>query len=161
MRRTLFLVCLSMWLFSVRGQDPNDVQPPALALHFVFNDFASVKTPAGGSFHETKAGLAASYLRGLNRRVDLSITLAGSIVRFPFRKGLTEDGKELLLLEADVSLRYKLLPGYHLLSPYLRGGLGLSDYQGKLGMLLPVGVGMQVNLTSYTFLLLEAQYRPS
>jgi len=147
-----------MLLLYARGQDQNYVQPPALALHFVFNDFVPVTSSQGGSFHETKAGLATSYIRGLNRRIDVIGTMAGSILQFPFRKGGT-GRQELLLLEGDISLRCKLLPYYYWVSPFVRIGAGVSDYQGRIGVLAPVGIGTQVNLNPFTFLLFDAQYR--
>lgn len=158
MRRYFLIGLLLMLLSYVRGQDQSYVQPPALALHFVFNDFAPVTTAQGGSFHETKAGLAASYIRGLNRRLDVVGTAAGSILQFPFRKG-GMDGQDLLLLEGDISLRCKLLPYYYWLSPYARIGAGVSAYQGRIGVLAPVGIGTQVNLNPFTFLLFDVQYR--
>jgi OOP family OmpA-OmpF porin len=158
MCRCLFILFLLTGPF-VKGQEVTNVQPPALVLHFVYNDFAPVTSAQGPSFHESKAGLAASYLRGLDRRLDLSVTLAGAILRFPFRKGLPDDTRQLLLVEGDVSLRWKLLPYYHWLSPYLRAGLGISHYHDRVGGFAPAGGGVQVNLTPYTFFIVEAQYR--
>ncbi|HVU58168.1 MAG TPA: OmpA family protein [Puia sp.] len=158
MRRYFLMGFLLMALFYARGQDGGYIQPPALAMHFVFNDFVPVTTSRGASFHETKAGLAASYIKGLDRRIDVMGTIAGSILQFPFRKG-GMDGRELLLLEGDVSIRCKLLPCYYWLSPYVHIGAGLSDYQGNVGVLAPMGIGTQVNLNPFTFLLLDAQYR--
>lgn len=167
MKRPFFLWMLLCAVFAGRGQSAfttpvqgkNYILPPSLAVHFVFNDFRPVSIGQQASLHERKAGLAASYLRGIGSRFEFSGMIVGSILRFPFRKDMSPEDRQLLLLEADISIRYKLLYYPDWLTLYWQTGLGGSHYDGHTGLFLPFGPGARINLSELTFLLLDVQYR--
>ena len=53
----------------------------------------------------------------------------------------------------------KLLTDRHMVVPYLSAGLGASLYNGKSGLYIPLGAGIQFNLFNEAFVLTNVQYR--
>ena len=107
-----------------------------------------------------KPGLALHFQNNLSKRFDYSITLAGSFLEFPDKKnGNTSSDKKQLLLENDFTLRARLLRSPALFNPYALAGAGWSQYDNRYGMYVPVGLGVQVNITPDLFLLINSQYR--
>jgi outer membrane protein OmpA-like peptidoglycan-associated protein len=158
-----YIGCLLMLLtqvLAVSGQYEK-AQPPALGIHFFFDTFRSMDTSQSkSSFTKPEPGLTITYLLGLNRQVNLNICVAGSLVDFPFKNGNhNQDNEKKLLLEADASVQYRIIPYPHSVSPYASIGLGFSKYSNYYGSFVPVGMGLQANLSHNTFLLLAIQYR--
>jgi OOP family OmpA-OmpF porin len=148
----------SLIFLTVRGQEHSFTTPRSLGVHIFVLDFThsdSLYTPGGG--HSLKAGLAINYLAGVSPRLDLNTTLAGSFLNYT-GKG-SSGSSQRLFLEADVSLRERLLSGYHVVTPFLQAGPGISRYNGQYGLLVPAGMGIQVNFKEEAFLLIQAQYR--
>jgi OmpA-OmpF porin, OOP family len=107
-----------------------------------------------------KPGLALHFQNNLSRRFDYSITLAGSFLEFPDNKNGSNFGdKKQLLLENDFALRVRVLKSPALFNPYVLTGAGWSQYDNRYGIYVPVGVGIQVNMTQDLFLLVNSQYR--
>lgn len=107
-----------------------------------------------------KPGLALHFQNNLSRRLDYSIMLAGSFLEFPDNKnGNNTSDKKQLLLENDFILRVRLLKSPALFNPYAIAGAGWSQYDNRYGMYIPVGAGVQVNMTADLFLLVNSQYR--
>lgn len=107
-----------------------------------------------------KPGLALHFQNNLSRRFDYSIMLAGSFLEFPDKKnGGSASDKKQLLLENDFTLRARLLKSPALFNPYAVTGAGWSQYDNRYGIYIPVGVGVQVNVTPDLFLLVNSQYR--
>lgn len=152
------------------AQDRSNIKQPALGLNFFFNDFGSAAAiranPLGSALRDKKLskikdmspGLAVSYVKGLTSHLDLAATVGGAFQDYPTQNGgnLASDG---LLLEADASVRAKMLSDNYFFVPYLSAGLGLSKYKGYYGANIPVGAGVQINLFNNTFLFISTQYR--
>jgi OOP family OmpA-OmpF porin len=120
---------------------------PALGINMTFIDFEG----AG-----MKPGLALHFQNNLSRRFDYCITLAGSFLAAPDNK--SSDTKQLLL-ENDFALRARLLKSPALFNPYVLAGAGWSQYDNRYNIYVPVGLGVQVNVTPDIFLLVNSQYR--
>ena len=152
------------------SQDEDLIQGPTFGVHFFFNDFKSAeavrknslaivfKNQEFGNIKEMSPGLALSYTQGFSKYFDISATLSGSFLDYPM-PGHAAFGEESLLLEGDVGIRGKMFPNNYVLQPYMQVGIGLSKYQGYYGAIVPVGVGMQVNIFNEAFLMINAQYR--
>lgn len=106
-----------------------------------------------------KPALALHFQNNLSRRFDYSIMLAGSFLEFPDTKNGGSGDKKQLLLENDFTLRARLLKSPALFNPYAITGAGWSQYDNRYGIYIPVGVGVQVNVTADLFVLVNSQYR--
>jgi OOP family OmpA-OmpF porin len=164
----LSLLSISLVLSSF-GQ--NDYKKrPAIAVHFIMNDFktaAELRSAGIANVLKSKgyrktanmtAGLGLSYIQGLSEKIDFAATLSGSFLDYPVpNKPLT--GTNEFLLEGVATANLKLLSDKYWVSPFLTAGLGASKYKGYYGAILPVGVGLQINLFDEAFILVNSQYR--
>lgn len=145
------------------------VRKPAFGISFLFNDYITPRRIRGGSlssvlankqkakFSEMEPGIAVTYFKGLNNNLDIAATLGGSFVEYPVGSDNESTGR--FLLEGDVSLNLKLLSEKYWLTPYLSIGAGLSKYGSHFGALIPVGVGLKLNLFDEAHLFMNSQYR--
>jgi len=169
MKKT-FLSFLTIAVFlSCFGQ--NDYKKrAAIGVHFLLNDFKSaslIRTTSLTNVLSTKqwktakdmaAGLALSYIKGLNNNVDFETSISASFVDYPV-PGKAPAGSNNALLEGVATGNLKLLSDKYWVSPFLTGGVGLSKYKGYYAGILPVGVGLQVNFFDEAFLIINSQYR--
>src|SRR5690349_9597154 len=135
---SLTLVFLVLNIFS---QKNSYIQPTTLGIHFIFNDFATAQLIRAtslsqvlrehrfGKLKDMSQGLALSYGRGISETFDFTSTIAGSFLSYPF-KHRPAAGSDYLLLEADASIRGKMLSDRYWFVPYLQAGVGVSKYQG-------------------------------
>jgi OOP family OmpA-OmpF porin len=145
------------------------VRKPALGVSFFFNDYVTAQRIRSSSLSSVIAnkqkaklkdmnhGIAVNYFKGLNNHVDLAATLAGSFVEYAVGSNNTFDSR--FLLEADVSVNVKLLSEKYWLTPYASLGAGLSKYGSYYGALIPVGLGIKLNLLDEAHIFLNSQYR--
>jgi len=152
------------------SQDEDLIQGPTLGVHFFFNDFKSaealrknslgivLKNHEFGIVKEMAPGLSISYTQGFSKYFDINARLSGCFVDYPMPNH-SAFGTESLLVEADASIRGKMFPNNYAVQPYMQAGIGLSKYQGYYGAIIPVGVGMQVNIFNEAFIMIDAQYR--
>jgi len=152
------------------SQDDDLVQGPTFGVHFFFNDFKTaqalkanslgivLKNHEFGKVKDMAPGLALNYTQGISKYFDVSAMLGGSFLDYPM-SGKESFGKDFLLLEADISVRGKMMPNSYVVQPYVQVGMGVSKYKSYFGAILPVGVGFQVNIFNEAFLLVNAQYR--
>lgn len=166
----VFLIALASFKSATYAQSGDGVQPGTLAVQFFLNDFKSAQTVRSnnlgtvlknrefGKIKEMSPGIAISYIKGVSKRYDVSGTLAGSFVDYPMNNK-PAFGQDYLLLEADASLRAKLISNKAFINPYLQAGFGISKYQGYFGAFIPAGAGMQINLFDEAYLQINAQYR--
>jgi outer membrane protein OmpA-like peptidoglycan-associated protein len=104
------------------------------------------------------AGIAVSYLQGLNNNLDFVGTLSGSFVNYPIT-GKTISNNPSLLLEGAATVNLKLLSDNYYINPFITAGVGASKYKGYYGAFMPFGLGVQVKLADEIFLLWNSQYR--
>ncbi|RYY14352.1 MAG: hypothetical protein EOO04_30340 [Chitinophagaceae bacterium] len=103
-------------------------------------------------------GLGLSYIEGLSKHFDYTVTLAGSFLDYPV-EGRAPFNKDYFLVEADVSIRGKMFSNRRWVSPFLQVGAGTSYYAGYHAAFIPAGAGVQVNFFDEAYLLVNAQYR--
>ncbi len=167
-RRILTVLAISACLHSL-AQD-NYKKAPAFGIHFFFDDFQTaldirsagvqnvLKNNQWTNTKRMSPGLAVSYLQGLSNHVDFAATLSGSFTDYPLPDA-GKSGSQNLLLEAAATANLKLLTDKYWVTPFLTGGLGVSKYKGFYGAFIPIGVGIQVNLSDEAFIILNSQYR--
>ena len=142
----------------------------ALGINFFLNDFKTasdirtngiVSVFKAHDFFKTSrmnAGLAVNYLSGLSDHVDFIATLGGSFVDYPIQN-VAPFGNNNFLLESTAGLNLKLLTDRYAVVPFIDLGVGASKYQKYFGAFIPVGVGLQVNISDEAYILLNSQYR--
>ncbi len=168
--KKILLAFLAIGLF-VTSFAQNDLKKrPALAIHFLLDDFKSasdLRTYGLGSLIKSKqwhktgrmvAGLAVSYMEGLSDHLDFATTLSGSFVDYPVPNKASFNANNFLL-EAAATVNLKLTTDNYWCSPFLTFGVGASKYKGYFGAFIPAGVGLQFNLFDEAYLLLNSQYR--
>lgn len=173
LRKLLFTSTLSLCLLAVvaqpAGRFMSNKKGSLIGLHFNMADF---KTPSvikstslgdalkGDSWKKLSNygyGFSASYWKGITSKIDF--TLRGNVMFYDYssiiysRPGKTEAGFEL---EPSVSIRP--FSDDHLFNPFLTAGLGAGIYTGNIGLYAPIGVGVQLNFNSVTYLFLQSQY---
>ena len=169
MKKFLASVLAFVCFLSVFAQSDN-IQGPTLGVHFFLNDFEGAQRVRQSSFStvirekqfgivkDMTPGIAINYIQGITKYIDLTTTLAGSFIDYP-QRNRGPFNQDLLLLEGDISFRGKMVPNNYWISPYVQAGVGVSKYKGYFDAIIPLGVGLQVNIFDEAFLLINSQYR--
>jgi OmpA-OmpF porin, OOP family len=164
----VFIGLLGLYVSSF-GQAENKKRP-SLGIHFFLNDFKTAQNLRtkglpnvirSKEWHKTSnmtAGMAVSYLQGLNNNLDFVGTLSGSFVKYPI-VGKPVQANPLLLLEGAATVNLKLLPDKYYVSPFITAGVGASKYGGYYAAFIPFGIGAQVKIVDEIFFLWNSQYR--
>lgn len=167
--KKILLAFIGLGLFVSSYAQGDYKKRPSLGIHFFLNDFktaASVRSIGLGNtinqnkWHKTNnmtAGMALSYLQGLNNNLDFVGTLSGSFLNYPNAKTPTTDPR--LLLEGAATVNLKLLSDKYILNPFLTAGIGASKFGGYYAGFMPFGIGAQVKIVDEVYLLLNSQYR--
>jgi len=114
-----------------------------------------------------------SYWREINKHLDLSTSLSLANLEYPkssydtayinkYKYDLSGTKEEKLLMELDVRVNYNILSKKdYLLSPYLFAGINASYHDLYFGMDIPLGVGLNINLSKSDdiYLNLESAYK--
>ena len=163
------LACLMLFHTSL-AQQTDPVQHPTLAIHFFLNDFKSAESIRSSSlsssllsrtFGKTKEmtpGLAISYIQGINSHFDFTTRIGGSFLDYP-QQNRARFNKDAFLLEADISIRGKMVSNNYWVAPFVQAGFGASKYRGYYGAFIPAGVGLQINIFNEAYFLIHSQYR--
>ncbi len=142
---------------------------PSFGIHFILNDFKTAQSIRSAGlantvnskvWHRTNgmtAGMAISYLQGMNNNLDFAGSLSGSFLNYPNSKTISYD--PLLLLEGTATLNLKLLSDKYILNPFLTAGIGGSKFGGYYAAFLPFGIGAQVKVVDEVYIMLNSQYR--
>jgi hypothetical protein len=172
MKKILFLLFSFSFITSIFSQDnntPSYIRKPALGISFLFNDYTTpqrirestlssvLANKQKAKFKEMETGIAVSYFKGLNNHLDLATTLGGSFVDYAVGSENSVESK--LLLEGDVSLNIKLLSDKYWLTPFASVGAGISKYGSYYGALIPLGLGLKLNLFDEAHVFVNTQYR--
>jgi OOP family OmpA-OmpF porin len=170
------LICLSFLpcfvaLFAL-AQNPDYIKNPSLTFHFVFDDFNAANYIRSYSIHDAiknnkltnfggmDPGLAIGYQQGISKHFDFGVTIAGTSTDYPTRANDgTTLGSDNILLEAEASIIAKMLSDKHVFVPFLRAGVGASEYTGHYGAFIPLGVGFQFRVVEGAFIQFNWQYR--
>lgn len=136
-----------------------------LGIHFNLADFkgpTGIKDPVTGKVYGTvrdmNKGLSISYWKGLTSRIDLSVK-ANAMFRdySSIYQGIT--GKTEVGLELEPALNIRPFSDATKLAPFLTAGIGGGLYNDKFGAYAPAGLGLQWNMNSITYLIVQAQYK--
>jgi outer membrane protein OmpA-like peptidoglycan-associated protein len=144
------------------------IRRPSFAIHLLKNDFetASEIRSSGlatalknySASGRLKGGFGLSYIQGVSEHADFVATWSGSFLNYPI-PGAAVSINESFLMEVAATMNVKLLTDKYFVSPFLTAGVGASQYKGYYGAFIPVGVGLQFNISNDAFFLLNSQYR--
>ena len=162
---TLFLV-LMVFGASVIAQ--NSGKKPALfGIHFnaldlrtasAFKD-SSVSLKNVANLKDMDFGFGLSYWKGLTRTIDFSTKLNVNFHDYAEEdRGEYSEGQQVGI-ELEPTLNFRPYGDAALISPFLTAGVGGGYYSGEFGAYIPAGVGIQLNLKSTTYVMLQAAYR--
>ncbi len=169
MKKIIAILCLYSTILSVSAQVTKVIKPATLSFHSFFTDFKTaqqikasslgnvLKNGNWNNFSDMQMGFGFSYFRGLNPLIDFVSTLDASSIDYTFKDGTT-NGSSKFLLDANAGFNLKLSDDSKTIVPYLFAGTGFSYYK-KLGMYVPVGLGMQVNVFNEAFITANMQYK--
>jgi OmpA-OmpF porin, OOP family len=149
---------------------PSAKKGSLFGVHFNLSDFKTATAIKATSLSDVlkkkeykrladmSGGFSFSYWKGLTKTIDFSTKLNVVFADFSaiYRN---EPGKTEVGLEIEPTLNFRPLNDNHLFSPFITAGVGGGIYTGRIGLYLPVGVGIQCNLNSVTYLFLQSQYK--
>ena len=142
--------------FSVNGTDfqtPAEIK--ATSLHDVLKnkDFSSLR--------RLDVGFSIMYWKGLTKNFDFSARYNGLFSDNAKSGSFSNSASTDYSNELEASLHARPFSDNHLFNPFLSAGLGGGTYNGKVAPYAPLGVGLQINLASITYIFLQANYRVS
>ncbi len=112
------------------------------------------------SLKDMDYGFSISYWRGLTKTIDFSARTGLLFHDFAtIDRSEISNTKESIGAELEPSLNFRPYGDDALIAPFLTAGLGGGYYTGKFGAYLPAGAGVQFNLASNSYILVQAQYR--
>ena len=166
----IILLCFAFISLQTIAQIGDQKKQPTFGFHVFYNDFntaqlirttslQSVINSGGWSKLSTmQMGLGFNYLQGLTKKIDLEGTINGSYIDYLFRSGLT-NGSSKFLLTTQATANLKMFTDAKTVVPYINTGAGFSLYNGKAGLYIPAGLGLQFNIFNEAFVYTNAQYR--
>ena len=169
MKKILF-VFLALGLFTTSFGQGEYKKRPSLGVNFFLNDFGTaatlrtaglttvLKSKEWNKTRKMDAGVAISYMQGLNNHLDFVGTLSGSFAKYPV-PGKVIPTSSSFLLEGTAAVNLKLFTDKYCFVPFLTAGLGASKYRGYYGAFLPVGIGAQIKIVDEVYLIAGSQYR--
>ncbi len=150
-------IAQNSWMPSKKGS--------LLGIHYNMADFKAptgIKDPITGkvysSIREMTKGLSISYWKGLTSKIDFSLKANGMFRDYgAIYRGTTS--KAGIGLELEPTLNVRPFNDASKIAPFLTAGVGGGYYDGKFGGYVPAGLGVQWNMNSVTYLILQAQYK--
>ena len=125
---------------------------------------ATLKSSAGPrtftKFKDMDFGFSFLYWKGLTKNIDFT-SKAGLLFHDYAQEDRNEVNDESNPIGADLEAGFNIRPygDNSLVAPFLSAAIGGGYYTGKWGAYAPVGLGVQVNFRSTTYLIAQAQYR--
>ncbi|KAA5533345.1 OmpA family protein [Taibaiella lutea] len=128
------------------------VKGPLLGFGVNLTDF-SASLPDVGTVN---LGASLMYWQGINKNLDFSIRYNGLFSDYA-KPVPNQDNK--LISELEGSLHLRALSDNHFLNPFISAGIGGGTYSGSFAAYAPVGIGLQFNIYSESYIFLQANYR--
>ena len=162
-----FLFFLSVGSFAQITQ--SYVRPAAFSFSFALYDFVTpqriqesslstvLREKQSASFKEMGVGIGVSYFKGLRDKLDFAGTFAIASADYNLPNTTTNVSSDLMM-QADASLQFKMVPDKYFLIPYLSAGIGANKYGVYYGAFIPMGVGFRLNFFDEAALFVNARY---
>src|SRR5450432_953596 len=121
-------------------QTPAEIKATSLGDVFKNKDFSSLR--------RLDVGFSLMYWKGLTKHVDFSARYNGIFSDYN-KTGSNTNGYDN---ELEASLHARAFSDNHTFNPFISAGLGGGTYTSKVAPYAPVGIGLQVNLASDTYI---------
>ncbi len=108
---------------------------------------------------ELDFGFGLSYWKGLTNTIDFSTKLNVNFHDYAEEDRGEYSEKQQVGIELEPTLNFRPFRDAALFNPFLTTGIGGGYYGGEFGAYVPAGVGIQLNLQSTTYVMLQAAYR--
>ncbi|MEJ0101953.1 MAG: OmpA family protein [Bacteroidota bacterium] len=166
----LSLLASYLLLPALFGQKNDYIRPSAIGISFVLNDYktaqyirtnslsATFRDKQWAKLKDMAPGMAITYFKGLTNYIDFAGTLIGSFatVSLADNPNITSDN---FLLEADASANFKMTTEKYWVQPYLIAGVGAAKYKNYYSAIIPLGLGLKLNLFDEAAVFVTTQYR--
>jgi len=143
---------------------PGQKKPSLFGLAFNLSDFNAPKNFGSNSngkslsIKDMSQGFSFYYWKGLTPFIDFSARLNGVFHDYSsIYYGIP--GKTEIGLELEPSINIRPVKDENLLAPFITAGLGFGLYTNHMGAYVPLGLGIQLNASSTTYFILQAQYK--
>ncbi len=144
MKKQFFICCLIFSSISALAQKSDYVHPTGIQVFYSVSDFKDPSIFSGISTGFPGIGLA--YTRGLQRKFDWSakvnVTQADSVMKIE-----RAFGSKQIMVEVDLSIRWRLMQPRKIIQPYFTVGMGASSIKTYLGHYVFAGGGLQINVS--------------
>ena len=124
--------------------------PSLLGINYSLNKYE------GKEIRNAEGGIVLNYIKGINNHFDHAVALQGSFSNSAFKNVIQQNRN--LLLQADYSVRSRLLKSTNWFQPYVQTGVGGSITNKNVGVFVLAGPGIQVSYKDI-FLNIHGQYR--
>jgi len=154
LKTTLIFLCLAHITFAQNFGGPKKGAAIGFSANLV--DF-NPKSPYY-KIGKVDPGFSVMYWQGLTKNLDFSLRYNGLF---------TDYAKEINVVnsytnEFEGSLHARFLANDHLLNPFVSAGVGIGTYGKKTwAPYVPLGAGLQLNMSNEGYLFLQANYRAS
>lgn len=171
MKRFLFTLVAALLLFSVNGQNKNYKKQPSFGFQFSLIDFETandlrtkslarvVDEKNWSKISRMQPAITLNYQQGITNQVDFMGRLTSTFLRYPFRNPDAISVNDQFYVEADANVMVKLLPDNFFLVPYLNAGIGAVKAGSTFLAQIPLGAGLQFNISDAVFVHLNSGYR--
>jgi OmpA-OmpF porin, OOP family len=139
---------------------PKDI---LIGLHFFYNDFKTAELIQQSSIGKVvqqktwskplvmQSGFGLSALKYYNQKIAFYAAANASRMDYP-NAAYQYQNKDKFLLDISVGTQISMFPKKTFINPYISGGITINSWGGKGGYLLPVGMGIQINLFKESFI---------
>ncbi len=168
MKHKLKLLLAAAVLCSIANAQNNGLpakKGQLVGVHYNMADFkgpTGIKDPISGkvysSVRQMDKGFSLSYWKGLTTKIDLAVK-ANAMFRDYSAIYQATTGKTEIGLELEPTLNIRPFTDANKIAPFLTAGIGGGLYNDKLGAYVPAGLGLQFNMASVTYLIVQAQYK--
>ncbi|MEO7446042.1 MAG: OmpA family protein [Ferruginibacter sp.] len=145
----------------------SDTKRSSVGIHFDAVDFVTPVTFKNtnsprkvAGLRDMDFGLSLSYWKGLTSKIDFALKFNALLHDYAADRNEATTKTEIGF-ELEPTLNIRPIKDNNLLSPFLTAGIGAGYYTGEFAPYVPLGVGIQVNFNSITYLMLQANYRYS
>ena len=133
------------------GQNLPAPFPPTLEIQFSTSTYQNTNPK---NIH----GLGIVFTKPFSRHFDYRFNLNGSYADSISQKQPINSQKSLML-QADITIRARMLSERTKIQPYALAGLGIAKYQSYYQPYAPAGLGIFVSIFNDVYLVSSAQYR--
>ena len=161
MKKVFAALAFTCFISTIVFAQNKPIRPKSLGVSFIMTDFTTAEKIRTGSlstvfrdkqwskFKDMSPGFALTYFKGMTPYADFAGTFSFS----------DANKSAALLLEGDASVNLKLFDDSYWVSPYLSAGIGASKFKSYYAAILPLGIGLKINLFKEGGIFLGTQYR--